>query len=75
MKLWQIKIIIDRNLRQEILNLITTNETYFYRELAQLQAAIYYARDLDNVRILSAPCSTGDEVYSLAMLAHRMDLY
>jgi cheR methyltransferase, SAM binding domain len=68
------KIIIDRNLRQEILNLITTNETYFYRELAQLQAAIYYARDLDNVRILSAPCSTGDEVYSLAMLAHSNGL-
>ncbi|MGP1485050.1 MAG: CheR family methyltransferase [Campylobacter sp.] len=64
------KIIVDRELRQEIVNLITTNETYFYRELAQLQAAIYYARDLGHVRILCAPCSTGDEVYSLAMLAH-----
>ena len=39
--------------------------------MPQLQAAIYYAREeLDSVRILCAPCSTGDEVYSLGMLAH-----
>ena len=63
------KVVVDKALRQEILNLVTTNETYFYRELVQLQAAIYYARDLDSVRILCAPCSTGDEVYSLGMLA------
>lgn len=39
--------------------------------MPQLQAAIYYAREeLDSVRILCAPCSTGDEAYSLGMLAH-----
>nr|WP_314469012.1 protein-glutamate O-methyltransferase CheR [uncultured Campylobacter sp.] len=65
------KVVVDRFMRQEIVNLITTNETYFYRELPQLQAAIYYAREeLDSVRILCAPCSTGDEAYSLGMLAH-----
>ena len=65
------KVVVDRTLRQEILNLITTNETYFYRELAQLQAAIYYAKEeLSSARILCAPCSSGDEVYSLGMLAH-----
>ena len=38
------KVVVDRTLRQEILNLITTNETYFYRELAHLQASIYDAK-------------------------------
>ena len=64
------KIITDRELRQDILNLITINETYFFRELAQLQAAIYHAKDLGGARILCAPCSTGEEVYSLGILTH-----
>ncbi|CAD7286568.1 CheR family methyltransferase [Campylobacter suis] len=61
-------------LRQDILNLITVNETYFYRELPQLKDVINYARDLGGARILCAPCSTGDEVYSLAMLAVEMGI-
>lgn len=56
-------------LRQDILNLITVNETYFYRELPQLKDVISHVRDIGRARILCAPCSTGDEVYSLAMLA------
>lgn len=64
------RIIVDRLLRQEVLNLITINETYFYRELAQLQAAIYHAKEQGFTRILCAPCSTGEEVYSLGILAH-----
>lgn len=65
-----LKISVDRVLRQDILNLITINETYFFRELAQLQAAIYHAKNLGMVRILCAPCSSGEEVYSLGILAH-----
>lgn len=65
-----LKISVDRALRQDILNLITINETYFFRELAQLQAAIYHAKNLGMVRILCAPCSSGEEVYSLGILAH-----
>lgn len=57
--------------RQDLLNLITVNETYFYRELPQLKDVIMHTRDLANARILCAPCSTGDEVYSLAMLAYE----
>lgn len=56
-------------LRQDILNLITVNETYFYRELAQLQEVISYAKTLKHPKILCAPCSSGDEVYSLCMLS------
>lgn len=64
------RIVVDRALRQEALNLITINETYFFRELAQLQAAIYHAKEQGFTRILCAPCSTGEEVYSLGILAH-----
>ncbi|WP_275430587.1 CheR family methyltransferase, partial [Klebsiella aerogenes] len=53
----------------------TVNETYFYRELHQLECL---GRSLlpeivarrgpgDLVRIWSVPCSTGDEPYSIAL--------
>lgn len=62
----------NSELRQDILNLITVNETYFYRELPQLRDVVSYAKDLSEVRILCAPCSSGDEVYSIAMLAQEI---
>ncbi|PAF42987.1 protein-glutamate O-methyltransferase CheR [Helicobacter sp. 11S03491-1] len=69
------KILSDHLLRQETLNLITVNETYFYRELLQLEGAIGFAKTLQkNIRILSAPCSSGEEVYSIGMLAYEMGL-
>ena len=64
----------DTLLRQDLLNLVTVNETYFYRELAQLKDVIYYAKELGEARILCAPCSSGDEAYSLAMLAYEFGL-
>ncbi|MBE3021582.1 protein-glutamate O-methyltransferase CheR [Campylobacter sp. RM13119] len=64
----------NKELRQDILNLITVNETYFYRELPQLKEVISYVKELGSARILCAPCSSGDEVYSLAMLAHEYAL-
>ncbi|ASM34672.1 CheR methyltransferase SAM binding domain-containing protein [Campylobacter sputorum subsp. bubulus] len=64
----------DSNLKQDILNLITVNETYFYRELPQLKEVINYAKTLNNPKILCAPCSSGDEVYSLCMLAVENNL-
>lgn len=60
--------------RQDLLNLITVNETYFYRELPQLKDVITYANDLPDARILCAPCSSGDEVFSLAMLASEIGM-
>ncbi|BCX79655.1 protein-glutamate O-methyltransferase CheR [Campylobacter sp. 19-13652] len=64
----------NTELRQDILNLVTVNETYFYRELAQLKDVIAYAKSLGSARILCAPCSSGDEVYSIAMLAYEASL-
>lgn len=62
---------------QELLNILTTNETYFFRELNQLEAFSQFClREVVNrrrgeekrLRIWSAGCSTGEEAYSLAIL-------
>ncbi len=55
---------------------ITTNETYFFRDEAQMETfmrvivpAVMKANDATRqVRIWSAACSTGDEPYTIAML-------
>jgi chemotaxis protein methyltransferase CheR len=59
---------------------LTNNETYFYREAPQLKVfAEHVLRSLKerkaqttdrHVRILSAGCSTGEEVHSLAMIVY-----
>jgi chemotaxis protein methyltransferase CheR len=60
---------------EKIINAFTVNETYFYREDHQLKcltADLLTARVKDKkqgglVRIWSAPCSTGEEPYSIAI--------
>jgi chemotaxis protein methyltransferase CheR len=59
---------------------LTNNETYFYREMPQLQVfADHVLRQLKDkkaregsrsLRILSAGCSTGEEALSLAMIVY-----
>jgi chemotaxis protein methyltransferase CheR len=64
-------------------DLLTTNETYFFREPLQLRA---FAREilpaaandlapLRRLRILSAGCSTGEEPYTLAVLVKDSGLF
>lgn len=70
----------DREVSRMI-SLLTNNETYFFRELPQLHAfrdfllrdlrATKVSKDDKNIRILSAGCSTGEEVYTLAMLMYE----
>jgi chemotaxis protein methyltransferase CheR len=65
------------------LDLLTTNETYFHREPRQLGALageilpeLARARSADRrLRILSAGCSTGEEVYTLAVLVKDARLF
>lgn len=60
---------------QELVNLLTINETYFFRESEQIDLLVQrilprlLARSggHEPIRILSAGCSTGEEPYSLAM--------
>lgn len=70
-------IVFNKNsgLLQELINTVTVNETYFFREKYQFDTLINYVLpELDRIRppsesinILSAPCSTGEEVYSIAI--------
>ncbi|NVZ09147.1 protein-glutamate O-methyltransferase CheR [Allochromatium humboldtianum] len=57
--------------RQHLVDLLTTNETYFYREPAHfdyLREHVLPAYRGHGVRVWSAACSTGEEVYTLAMV-------
>lgn len=56
--------------RQHLIDLLTTNETYFYREPAHfdfLRHQVFPALRGRPVRAWSAACSSGEEVYTLAM--------
>ncbi len=63
--------------RQQAIDLLTTNETYFFREpqhFAYLSERIIPHADASRpFRVWSAACSSGEEPYSIAMvLAERM---
>jgi chemotaxis protein methyltransferase CheR len=66
----------------QIYDLVTTNETYFFREPAQLTAFIeeivpevLARKAIKKVRIWSAGCSSGEEPYSLAILLQEAGWY
>jgi len=66
-----------------MIDIVTTNETYFYREKSQLEA---FAEEIlpelaernakkKRLRIWSAGCSTGEEPYTLAILCSESGLF
>lgn len=60
---------------QTALDLVTTNETYFWREPKHFDFLRQYLTQLrgnDMLRIWSAACSSGEEPYSIAMLLDQM---
>jgi chemotaxis protein methyltransferase CheR len=67
---------------QALANLVTTNETYMFREYDQLQAFANYclpevlsakqARGEKSLRIWCAGCSSGEEAYTLAMIVQEV---
>jgi chemotaxis protein methyltransferase CheR len=67
---------------QSLVNLLTINETYFFRDFPQLQAFAEHcladvverklaARDY-TLRIWSAGCSTGEEPYTISIILREM---
>ena len=60
---------------EDLINIFTVNETYFYREEHQLRCLgrsllpkiVQDRKPGDLVRIWSVPCSTGEEPYSIAI--------
>jgi chemotaxis protein methyltransferase CheR len=74
------RLVTDDTEFQALVNLLTINETYFFREPEQIRLLVerlaprfLAAQDANNdtapapVRILSAGCSSGEEPYSLVM--------
>lgn len=58
----------DTLLRQELVNYVTTNETYFYREFEQIKTLVAsVCNRADKVDILCMPCSTGEEPYTIVI--------
>tara|TARA_R110002072_G_scaffold31735_18_gene97682 strand:- start:4907 stop:5683 length:777 start_codon:yes stop_codon:yes gene_type:complete len=54
--------------RQAFINHFTTNESYFFREHAQIEDMVKQATECAaHINILSIPCSTGEEPYSIAI--------
>ena len=60
---------IDTSLKQELIDYLTTNETFFYRESKQIQelVSLVKQKNSSNTTILCAPCATGEEPYSIAI--------
>jgi chemotaxis protein methyltransferase CheR len=67
----------------EAVDLLTTNETYFFREERQLRAfqnellpmLEMLARNRRRLAVWSAGCSTGEEAYTIAILIHQSMLF
>jgi chemotaxis protein methyltransferase CheR len=67
----------------EAIDLLTTNETYFFREDRQLRAfqnevlplIEEQTRPRRRLAVWSAGCSTGEEVYTIAMLISQSNLF
>ena len=66
----------------QIFDLVTTNETYFFREPAQLTAFVeeiipdlLSRKPIKKIRIWTAGCSSGEEPYTIAMLLKEAGLY
>ena len=67
----------------EAIDLLTTNETYFFREERQLRAfqneilpmLHQLARPRRRLAVWSAGCSTGEEAYTIAILVHQSHLF
>ena len=67
----------DKEYLRELVSKSTVNETYFYREFHQLQAfgeilLPKTANIKERIRILSIPCSSGEEVYTLAIVCNEI---
>ncbi len=63
---------------EEAIDAVTINETYFFREAYQLRAyrqeILPNLPDPDRLNVWSAGCSTGEEVYTIAMVTKESGL-
>lgn len=65
------KLKTNKGVLKEFISRITVNETYFYREYYHLKVLAMLVQTHDfgfPVKVLSVPCSTGEEPYSIAIV-------
>ncbi|WP_331774794.1 CheR family methyltransferase [Sulfurospirillum sp. 1612] len=63
------KIRGNYELKQKLIDTFAVNETYFFREIRQIKAMVSKAiQRQEKIQILCAPCSSGEEPYSIAIL-------
>lgn len=59
---------VDSFLKQELVDYLTVNETYFYREFQQIEKLVQKVKKSSKInRILCIPSSTGEEPYTIAI--------
>ncbi len=57
---------------QEVINITTVNETFFLRELKELEWLTGYIKNSHKkFKILSMPCSSGEEIYSILLMLSK----
>lgn len=64
----------DENLWQEFVNLLTVNETYFFRETKQMDIMLSEAKKLHSFDVLCAPSSSGEEPYTILIMLSEAGL-
>ena len=58
----------EQSIEQELIDYLTTNETFFYREFKQIEELVALVKGKNGfVDILCAPSATGEEPYSIAI--------
>ncbi|TNE69801.1 protein-glutamate O-methyltransferase CheR [bacterium] len=72
----------DKNklLKQQVIDSLVTNETYFFRDpesfddLKEMIKHLHRTKKNKTLRIWSAACSTGQELYSIVITIHELQL-
>ncbi len=65
----------DEVFYQEVINIVTVNETYFFREYHELEWLIDYIKQSSkNIKILSLPSSSGEETYSILIMLDKANV-
>jgi len=70
----------NKLLEQQVIDSLVTNETYFFRDpdsfvdLKEIIKQLYVTKKDKKLCIWSAACSTGQEIYSIALTLHDLNL-
>jgi len=70
----------NKLLEQQVIDSLVTNETYFFRDpesfvdLKEIIKQLYVSKKDKKLCIWSAACSTGQEIYSIALTLHDLNL-